>query len=144
MNVHQFIWIKEEFNEQKYALISNIEFLQLEKRKKQKSITPFNHCRCFPVSVPLLFSAIAPTNLHKLEAQFHNIYIYLLLNFTAQMFKNWLLQSFVFECPRWRLFKKRVVYTKLNIYIIIIASMGGYNRMVVGYATAYAISAYHH
>ena len=106
---------------------------------------PLIHCRCFPVSVQLLFNAIVSTNLHKLEAQCHNInYIYLLLNLTAKMFKNWLLQSFVFECPRWRLFKKRVVYIKLNIYNLIIASRGGRSRMVVCFITAYAISAYHH
>ena len=68
MDVCHSICIKEEFNELKYALISNIELLQLENRKKHKSITQFNHYHCFLLHVPLLDNAIVPIYLHKLEA----------------------------------------------------------------------------
>jgi len=68
MGVCHSICIKEEINEWKYAFISNIELLQLENRKKHKSITQINHYHRFLLHVPLLDNAIVPTHLHKLEA----------------------------------------------------------------------------
>jgi hypothetical protein len=65
------------------------------------------------------------------------------MNVYCQMFYNYFaFKSFIFERTWWKVFQKRVMRIKLDIYVFI--NILRARSMVVGFTSTYAVSAYRH